>query len=51
MNRQFVFRSIKTAYTTALIVITPEKKMQELKTSSSICCRTAPAPSPRSKVS
>ena len=29
--------------------ITPEKKMQELKTSSSVCCRTAPAPSPRSR--
>ena len=31
--------------------ITPEKKMQELKISSSICLRTAPAPSPRSKFS
>ena len=31
--------------------ITPEKKMQELKTSSSICCRIAPAHSPRSRFS
>jgi len=30
--------------------ITLEKKMQELKTSSSICCRTAPTLSPKIKV-